>query len=484
MEENREFGPEKIDVLNLIQDLLKGVQKFWWLVVCLAIIFGTKEYFTVSKGYIPQYIASATLAVKSMGSDVEYINAETAEQMAEIFPYIMSSGVLSEAIMEDMGLEYVPGSINMTVETGTNFFTVSANANDPQLSYNLLQAALRQYPEVAKFVIGEIEMEVLDETGIPSDSGREYFIRGSVRRGVVKGASLGVLVMAIYVITRRTVKSRKALRSVVNLEDLGSIPYIKEKKRKKEVKNKGIYLNSDRVSQIYLEEIRKLRIKVLREMEKAGSKSLLVTSSIPGEGKTTLAVNLAITIAKQGKRVILVDCDPRNPSVARCLNEKNVHAGIGAVVRGRAAIEEVLEDVEVTGGKLKVMYGGKPNQKASRILGTPEMESVIRSLERMADIVVLDTAPAGLLADAVALAKYVDSAIYVVKHDYAKKGQIRDGVQALSMSGIKILGFVFNGDKNKKSGAYGYGYRRYGYGYGYGYYGGHKDDGSGRVIKD
>ena len=183
MEENRELGPEKIDIMNLIQDLLKGVQKFWWLVIGLAVIFGAKEYLTVSKGYIPNYVASATLAVRSMGSDLEYINAEAAEQMAEIFPYIMSSGVLNEAIMEDMGLEYVPGSISMTVEAGTNFFTVSANASDGQTAYDLLQAALRQYPEVAKFVIGEIEMEVLDETGVPSDSGREYFIRGSVRQG-------------------------------------------------------------------------------------------------------------------------------------------------------------------------------------------------------------------------------------------------------------------------------------------------------------
>ena len=483
MNEYREHEPEKIDLLNLFQDIWKGMQKFWWLVICLAVALGAKEYFTVSKGYTPQYIASATLAVRSMGSDVEYINEETAEQMAEIFPYIMSSGVLSDAIIEDMGLEYMPGSVSMTVETGTNFFTVSANTNDSQLSYDLLQAALRQYPKVAKFVIGEIEMEVLDETGIPTDTGREYFIRGSVRQGAIKGAAIGLFVMGIYIITRRTVKDRKALRRVINLEDLGSVPRVAIKKRKSKVKNKAVNLNSDRVSQVYLEAIRKLRIKILKEMEKTESKSLLVTSSIPGEGKTTLATNLAIAIARQGKHVILVDCDPRNPSVAECMNEKSTHMGISSVLKGRISVEEALKEVEVTGGKLQVMYGGKPNSRASKLLGTVEMEAVIKLLEDKSDIVILDTAPAGLLADASALARCVDAALYVVKHDYAKKGQIRDGVQALGMSGINVLGFVFNADRNKRSGGYGYGYKRYGYGYGY--YGNRKkDEESGRVIKD
>ncbi len=491
MSENRENAPEKIDLYDWMQDIWKGIQKFWWLVIGLAVILGAKSYFDVSTSYVPQYIASATMAVRCAGNDVEYINAETAEQMTEIFPYIMKSGVLQDAIAEDMGLESMPGSVSMSVEPGTNFFTISANANDAQLSYDLLQATIRQYPEVAKFVIGQIEMEVLDETGVPSDTGKEYVFRGSVRSGAMKGAIIGLAVMFIYIVTRRTVKSRKVLSRIVNLDDMGNIPYVRAKKRKRKGANGAVNMMNERVSQSYLEAIRKLRIKVLRAMETNGLRSVLVTSSIPGEGKTTIATNLAIAIAKQRKHVILVDCDPRNPSVAGNMGEEEEHPGIGAVLRQDVTLDEALTDVTVSEGKLQILYGGKPDSNTVKRLGGKAMKALVEELETRADIVIFDTAPSALLADAASLARNVDAAIYVVKHDYAKKGQIRNGVQSLSMSGTKILGYVFNADRSRRGGNYGYGY---GYGYGYknykSYYGyGHydnkkKDDASGRVIKD
>lgn len=487
MSEYRENEPQKIDITDLMQDAIKGLKRFWWLVIGLALIFGAKSYFTVSTGYVPQYVASATLAVYCKGNDSEFLNEETAEQMAEVFPYILKSGVLENEIALDMGLDSMPGSISMSVEEGTNLFTISASASDAQVSYELLQATLRQYPEVAKFVIGEIEMNLLDETGVPTDTGREYTIRGSVKDGAIKGAIIGLGIIAIYVLTRKTVKSRKDLKQTVNLDDFGSIPFVALKKRKKKGVNTAVNLKNERVSRVYLEAIRKLRIKVMKEMEQGEHRSILITSSIPGEGKTTIASNLAMAIAKQGKHVILVDCDPRNPSVASVMGEEQSHPGIGLVLKNQVPLKEALTEEEISGGRLRILYGGKPDTSVAKLLGTKSMESLIRVLERQADIVILDTAPAELLADAAALAKYVDTALYVVKQDYAKKGQIRNGVQALSMSGIKIIGSVFNADKSRKSSGYGYGYKNYGnyYGYGYGYYGNRKkDDLSGRVIKD
>lgn len=489
MSEYKENEPQKIDIVDLMQDAIKGLKRFWWLVVGLALIFGAQSYFTVSTGYVPEYVASATFAVSCKGNESDFLNKETAEQMAEVFPYILRSGVLENEIALDMGLESMPGSISMSVEEGTNLFTISARASDAQVSYELLQATLRQYPEVAKFVIGEIEMDLLDETGVPKDSGLDYTIRGSVKEGAMKGAIIGLGIIAVYVLTRKTVKSRKNLKNTVNLSDYGSIPFVALKKRKKKNVNVAVNLKNERVSRVYLEAIRKLRIKVMKEMEQGEHRSLLVTSSIPGEGKTTIASNLALTIAKQGKHVILVDCDPRNPSVASVMDEKEVHPGIGAVLKNQVSLKEALTEEEISGGRLQILYGGKPDTSVAKLLGTKQMEALIKVLERQADIVILDTAPAELLADASALAKYVDAALYVVKQDYAKKGQIRNGVQALSMSGIEIIGSVFNADKSRKSGGYGYGYgyKNYGsyYGYGYGYYGNRKkDDLSGRVIKD
>ena len=96
---------------------------------------------------------------------------------------------------------------------------------------------------------------------------------------------------------------------------------------------------------LLLESIRKLRMRVAREMEEKGYKTLMVTSSVPGEGKTTIAANLAVALARQGKKVILVDCDARNPSLAHVLRRTAEHPGLGQVMRGEGELDTALGDV-------------------------------------------------------------------------------------------------------------------------------------------
>ena len=126
------------------------------------------------------------------------------------------------------------------------------------------------------------------------------------------------------------------------------------------------------------------------------------------------------------------------------------------------------------------------------------MEDIIEDMRMQADYVILDTAPAELLADASQLAKYVDNVLYVIRCDYTKMTKIRHGIENLTMRGVKIMGYVFNGDVNQKTGRYGYGYGYGKYGrYGrYGHYGsysrygkklkdtGRTEDDYGRVIKE
>lgn len=453
---------DKIDITELLWDFWYGVKKLWWLVVLLAVVFAAKAYFTTTGNYQANYVASATVSANSM-------TGTTAEDMVEVFPYILKSGVLADVIAEDLGVDTLPGSIDVQAEEGINLMTISVTARDPQVAYNMLMSVMENYPQVAKFVVGETKLTILDETGVPTDTAREEIIRGSYKNGAMKGASIGLVILLLYVLTRRTVKSKDKLKTQLNLMDCGSLPHIQVKKRKKETFNTTLSLMNERISQGYVEALRKIRIKVMKEMEMKGYTTLLVTSSIPGEGKTTVAANLAIAIAKQGKRVILVDCDLRNPSIAGVMNEQEAHPGLGAVLTGKASLKEALVNVDVSGGKLKVLYGSEDDEAKTKLLGSRRFEAFLQLLKPHTDVVILDTAPSGILADAPVLAKYVDAALYVIRYDYTKLRQIRDGVQALSMSGVDILGYVFNGDMKKSGGGYGYGY---GYGYmRYGAYG-------------
>lgn len=225
-----------------------------------------------------------------------------------------------------------------------------------------------------------------------------------------------------------------------------------------------------------------------------------------GEGKTTLSANLAISIAQQGKKVLLVDCDLRNPSIAGVMNEQEPHPGLGSVLKKEVPLSEAITNVKLPkertneNGSLHVIFGGAPDGENSLLIGSGRMRALIEALKSKYDIIILDTAPSELLADAPLLGKYVDAALYVIRYDYTKLREIREGVESLALSGIDMLGYVFNGDNSSGGQGYGYGYRRYGnygsYGSHYGSYGkygayghyGKMEKGStdkfGRVIKD
>lgn len=489
MEENREYygstsrqnEPEKIDITDFLLDLQVSVKKLWWLLVVLVILGAARNYFATTFTYVPNYEAYAVTTVRSQ-------TGTSAGDMAKVFPYILQSGVLQEVIAEDLESASVPGNITAEADEVTNLLTIRATANDPQMAYNILMSALENYPEVAKFVVGETTLTIIDESGIPSDTRRESIVRGSYKRGALQGLIAGAVIIAIYSFLRRTVKNGRELRTQLNLTELGTLPYVNEKRRKRKDKNRISLLN-ERIPRGYVEALRKTRIKITKDMEDQGFKTLLVTSSAPGEGKTTVASNIALSVAEQGSKVILVDCDLRNPSVADALGiDASEYLGLGEMLSGketRVSVKDMMITIPVKGGSLRVITGGK-GEADPRLLGTKRMQKFLDALKENADFIILDTAPSGLLADALVLAKYADAAAYVVRSDYTRMRQIKEGIEALGLSGVQILGFIFNGD-NKAS------RRGYGYGYGYGYsryagsYGKIKTNGTdsdGRVIKN
>lgn len=486
--------PEKIDILNAAAAFWNGFRKLWPVMLVIVIVCTFRSYFSTSFSYTPQYVASATVSVTTVGGS--YNNIEAAQKMAAVFPYILTSGVLEDVVMNDMGLDYLPGKISVEAEEDMNLLTISVSSDDPQMAYDTLTSVIKNYPEVAEYIFGDTNLKILDETGIPSDTRKEIVIRGSYRKGAVQGLIVSGIILCLYVFMKRTVRTKEKLNRQINLHDLGSLPNVRMKKRKDRTFNELSLLN-ERIAPAYEEAVRRLRIRVMTECENRGGNVIMVTSSVPGEGKTTIAVNLAVAIARQGKTVILADCDTRNPLVAGIMHNTGKHPGIGAVLKGKVQLRYALSDPKISGTEMRVLFGGRPNTEDASLLGSAKMKAAVEEMRQQADYVILDTAPAELLADASQLAKYADSVLYVIRCDYTKMKNIRDGIESLASRDVDIMGYVFNGDVNQKLNRYGYGY---GYGYGkygsYGRYGrysrygkryrdtGKLQDDSGRVIKE
>lgn len=462
----------KIDITQWTDRFMHSLKKLWWLIILLTIACAAINYSRVSSSYVPVYTAEATLTISStsegqaLGSD-SYTNVTKAGELQDIFASVVSSGILNDIIAEDLGLSYVPGSYNVTQIADTNMITVTATARDGQMAYDILQAVIKDYPDVCQYIVGQTYAVVLDDSGVPEDTGREYTIRGSQKKGAIIGFLIGMLILFADVMLQRTVRYESDFNAFLHTPCLGIVPELKIKKRKRG-KQKEISILSDNISYNYLESIRSLRSRVERKMEKTGQKTLMVTSSVPSEGKSTLAANLAVAFGRKGKRVCLVDCDLRHPSLKEKLGITGDYVGLEAILTGG---EDDAREIfyKVPGMEVYVICGVDKPSKNTDILGGENMAALIKDLEDFADVVILDTSPSAVLADAITLAKNCPLALYVVRCDYVKIRSVLDGIQELSETGINVLGCALNyGHSSSSKHTSGYGYGKYGYGYKYG----------------
>lgn len=453
-EENKQTEEGLIDIVSLLTDYFRTLRRMWIWVLILAVAGGTFSYLRSYMTWSPRYTASATFTITASqdGSDsttgsYAFYDNSTAEQMANTFPYILTSGVLSRRAAETMGREAVSGQITASSEANTNLFTMSVTDSDAGLAYETLQAVIQCYPEVSEVIIGRTNMQLIDETGIPAYPDNPRDGKGALVKGAGAGALLGLLWAGAVTISRMTVKKKEDFQTRAHMKCIGEVPQVTMKKRSRESRNVLNILN-EKTDPAFEEAMQLVRGKVEYSAWRHHSKIILVTSALAGEGKSTLAVNLALAFSKSGKRAALIDCDLRHPSDRKILGLEE-GSGLYEVLTREARLGDVLltgKDMEMDEEfKFCFLPGGKAAEDGSRLLGSERMQKVIEAVQEKVDYVILDSAPAGLLTDAGVLAQYADSAIFVIKRDFASTTHIMEGLEELSESRVHLIGGILNG---------------------------------------
>ena len=472
---NRE-KPDSNEVKIYLSDLWNGVKKLWWVCLLISVVLGASMFIKAYSSYVPVYTSSVTLTVTTQKSSSVnsisvysfYYDASTAAQLETTFPIILRSNLLQDAICEDMGIDYVPASLNATAVSGTNMFTMTATGRDPQMTYDVLLSAIEKFPSVAKYAVGNIRLELISSPQVPEAPSNSSDYMDKAVTGALIGLIIGVIIILAYMVMRRTIKTKDDIKKELNVELLGSVPEVHFKKRTKQVDESVLFTNN-KTGTSFKESLRVLRNLFANALKK-NEKVVMVTSTAPGEGKTTVSTNLALALADYGKKVLIVDADLRHPSVLGLLGESEENVEFFAVTPQYKIGE--LEKFDIS-----FMSIIKQN-KDKLFLDVEELKEIFNTVRDDYDYIIVDTPPCGLVSDSSYVAQAVDAIIYVVLQDTVKISKIRDGIESLLSTDAKVLGCILNGVKSGLSGyGYGYGYGRYGYGYGkygYGYgYGGY-----------
>ncbi len=248
---------------------------------------------------------------------------------------------------------------------------------------------------------------------------------------------------------------------------LGMIP-----KYKKDIPISQLLIDKNPKSLI-AESFRSIRTNLQFVDNSPGPKTIAVTSTISGEGKTFVAINLAGIISFSGKRVIILDLDMRKPKIHLGFGVENI-SGMSTLLIGKDTMDNCIQHSNLEG--LDFITAGPIPPNPSELIIHPRMQQVIDELKRKYDVVLIDNPPVGLVTDGIPMIQLADYPIYIFRSDYSKKQFVQNVDRLINENNITRLSAILNGvdvDRNKYGYNYGYGY---GYGYGQGYGGGYYED--------
>lgn len=206
------------------------------------------------------------------------------------------------------------------------------------------------------------------------------------------------------------------------------------------------------------EAFKTIRTNLLFTLATTGSKTVVVASAMPNEGKSTTAVNLSVVLAQTGAQVLLMDCDLRKPSVHR-LFKLSSDKGLTSILCGIDKIEEALNENVVP--NLDVITAGPMSPNPSELLGSSRMSDLLNIVQKAYDYVVLDASPINIVSDAVIVAKQTAGIILITRQGQSRHDQLQKAIESCEFAGVNILGIVINESRSANSHYYGYRYNQY-----------------------
>ena len=450
--------------------------RLWPIVLSLTVLLGLIWYARARNSYAPMYESKAIFTVDAgyTSEDIfitgAYYDHYAAQQLAAAFPQFINLDIMNDLVVQQLPKGYITGFASAEAVADSNMVVLTVKDRDPQAAYDYLCAIINCFPQVAVYMMDNPQVKIMTSPTLPTEPYTAPPGLSSLAKGALLGLAASMVLLLIYALMRHTVQTPDELKSAVNLPILIALPKVIQKKRRSGVAPQ-ITVDSD---PNMAESLRGLRMKVKKTLTACGGKTVMVTSTLAGEGKTTVAVNLAAMLMHDGHKVIVLDADLRSQSVARTLGEKVLGNGMLECLKEPEL--SVLDCVRTAQNGMHFI-SGRSTEKRHYTVGMESTRKLLDVLKQHYDYVVIDTPPSEVVSDATALCRFADCVLYVVRQNYTQKSQIINAITALHHKDVKISGIVFNGvpQSHRQYGygyrsTYGYGYRKYSYSrYGYGY---------------
>lgn len=442
---------ERSHSMTLTQ-LARIVLKQWFVVVIAMLCLGGLG-FGLSKAVTPQYEATTNLFFSlrfgSSAGDLAQGSTYTQNQM-QSFGLLATSDTVLQPVIDKLGLSTTPHDLSkvVTVETPRNTVVMKVTVTNP----NGAQAA-----RIANAIGTEIAAQVeslgpktangatlVTVTTIEKATPPRFASMPNTRRNTALGLVAGFVLGALIVLAVHAFDTK--VRNSTILSEITQVPFLGAIRRGRESGGHELVVLQDPISQD-AEDFRKLRASLQYVGIGRHPLVLMVTSSMPAEGKSTVACNLAAALAEGGRRTLLLDVDLRKPRVAEFTRTES-SVGLTDLLIGEAELDEVVQPVGDT--RLEVVPAGHIPPNPGELLASEAMLHFLAQVKDRYDYIIIDTPPVLAVADPVGLASLVDGAILVAHAQRVTKSQVSRALEALSAAGTTPLGTVLNAVKSSR----------------------------------
>ena len=440
-----------------IRQFLSVLQTRWRIIAaCVLVVIGAAAYTSLTT--VPVYEATARVYFSTTKPSTDSQQGGSyviTRQDLNTYVEVLGSPSVLGPLHTELGL--APGApldISATVSDLSNVLDLRATSSNPQRAADIantagpvLAAAAKQFSPLLALSGQAVEVTAITPATPPNDP-LSPNVRRNLMLALLVGLVVGIGVALIRHVSDTKIRDEDDIKALSDRPILANIPFVKD--------TGGRVLSvADDPHSIHAEAVRRLRTNILFVDVTTQGHSFVVTSSNPGEGKTTTTVNLALAMADAGSKVLLIDGDLRNPSVASLVGFEG-SAGLTTVLLGRAEPNEVIQ--QWRDSSLYVLPAGQVPPNPSELLGSEAMSQLFQKLSQEFDFILIDSPPINPVIDAVLLNQLTKGLIMVVASERIRRRDLESALTSLETVDVQVAGFALNMAAGSSSTTYRYGY--------------------------
>lgn len=446
----------QIDLTKMLIYILKHL---WLVVLCVELGFAARYMYTTRK--LPDtYTAQGTMYVNNGNpnlSEDQYVNSgdlNSAIALIRTYLVVVKSDKVMGPVTEKLNVSH-PGITAAQVSSGltmesvseTGVVAVKSTTQDPQLSADIVNVVMEVAPDEIIRVVGAGNVEIMDYATVPVLPNNRNAIYAGIRNGASIGGIVAIAILAVLFLLNQKITEAQDLKDNYTPPVLASIKRIESGRA-----SADSFILTNQSPMETIENYAKLRMNLFYTLVGKEKNAVVITSSISGEGKSTIACNLAISCGMSGKKVLLIDGDMRRATQNEIFTLGQHTDGLSDVLIGKCSWQNTIK--KGIKENVDLMPAGHFPPNPAELLETKEMKAFLQEMEEVYDVILLDMPPINIVADPLVVSSSVAGCIFVTRQNFSDKRDIRKALIASEMTGMNVLGFVFYGEKINQGGYY------------------------------